>query len=62
MHTEGIHHGSQEDMMRLGDDEESRLVREAGGTFRGYSDKEPQSLNFKKPGQGRARASGAGQE
>jgi hypothetical protein len=45
-------------MMRLGDDEESRLVREAGGTFRGYSDKEPQSLNFKKPGQaqGRARA------
>ena len=49
-------------MMRLGDDEESRLVREAGGTFRGYSDKEPQSLNFKKPGQGRARASGAGQE
>ena len=59
VHTEGIHHGSQEDMMRLGDDEESRLVREAGGTFRGYSDKEPQSLNFKKPGQGRGRASGA---
>ena len=58
VHTEGIHHGSQEDMMRLGDDEKSRLVREAGGTFRGYSDKEPQSLNFKKPGQaqGRARA------
>ena len=46
VHSEGIHHGKQEDMMRLGDDEESRLVREAGGTFRGYSDKEPQSLNL----------------
>ena len=46
VHTEGIHHGKQEDLMRLGDDEESRLVREAGGTFRGYSDKEPQSLNL----------------
>ena len=56
VHSEGIHHGKQEDLMRLGDDEESRLVREAGGTFRGYSDKEPQSLNFKKPGQGGARA------
>ena len=56
VHSEGIHHGKQEDLMRLGDDEESRLVREAGGTFRGYSDKEPQTLNFKKPGQGGARA------
>ena len=56
VHTEGIHKGTLEDMMQLGDDEESRLVREAGGTFRGYSDKEPQALNFKKPGQGGVRA------
>ena len=56
VHTEGKHEGTLEDMMQLGDDEESRLVREAGGTFRGYSDKEPQALNFKKPGQGGVRA------
>ena len=56
VHTEGIHRGKQEDLMQLGDDEESRLVHEAGGTFRGYSDTKPQTLNFKKPGQGGARA------
>ena len=29
VHSEGIHHGKQEDLMRLGDDEESRLVAQS---------------------------------
>ena len=53
--AEVVHRGLQGDLMTLGDNEESRLVRDAGGTFRSLGDKGPQSLNFKKPGQGDAR-------